>query len=106
MAKIVCGVGECAHNKMGDCCANIVSVVGASSQKDCDTCCSSFLKQTIYSELTSSATGDRTCTCLECKVKTCKHNVECCCRLDHIKVNGDNVDCYDDTNCLSFELKN
>lgn len=103
MAKIVCGVGECSHNKAGECYANIVSIKGETASSDCETCCSSFLNQTVYAELTSSTTSKAACECLECHVKTCVHNEACNCHLDHIKVNGDNVKNYAETNCLSFE---
>lgn len=106
MTKIACGVGECSHNKAGECYANLVSVAGETASKDCETCCSSFLNQTVYSELTSSTTDKSACECLECSVKTCKHNEGCTCCLDHIKVNGDNVNSYSETQCLSFEAKN
>lgn len=105
MAKIVCGVGECSHNKAGECYANLVSVSGRAASCDSETCCSSFLNQTVYSELTSSVTSKDACACLECHVNTCKHNDECNCCLDHIKVNGDNVNSYEETNCLSFEVQ-
>lgn len=104
MAKIACGVTECSHNKNGDCFANIVSITGPSAHSDSETACSSFLDQMTYSELTNcQASAGGACDCLECHVKTCKHNENCNCQLDHIKVNGDNVSSYCQTNCLSFE---
>lgn len=106
MAKIVCGVGECSHNKLGECYANFVSIVGVSAKEDCDTCCSSFLDKITYADLTSNhITGDA-CTCLDCKVETCAHNENSLCNLDHIKVDGDNVNAYSETNCLSFQPQN
>lgn len=106
MAKIACGVCECSHNKSGECFANFVSIVGETAQKGEDTCCSSFMDKTTYTELTDNVISGGCCDSLECKVKTCKHNEDCCCALDHIKVNGDDVKSYSQTNCLSFCPKN
>lgn len=103
MTKIACGVCECSHNKSGECYANFVSIVGETAQMDCDTCCSSFMDRVTYTELTDNVISGSSCDTLECKVKTCKHNDAFTCNLDHIKVNGDNVKEYSETNCLSFQ---
>lgn len=102
MTKIACGVCECSHNKSGECYANFVSIVGANARNDEDTCCSSFMDKVTYTELTNNTISGKCCDSLECCVKTCEHNEASTCNLDHIKVNGDEVKTYSQTNCLSF----
>ncbi|WP_110956154.1 DUF1540 domain-containing protein [Anaerosinus massiliensis] len=105
MARILCGVDQCSHNKTGECYSNFVSIAGSSAQKECDTSCSSFLNKTIYSELTNNTIHGGACDSLDCKVETCKYNDAYKCNLDNIQVNGINADSYDETSCSSFESK-
>jgi len=104
MARIMCGVDQCSHNKTGVCYSNFVSIEGSSAKEDCDTSCSSFLDKASYSELTSNVmSGGSACECLGCKVETCKHNNDCKCNLDSIKVDGANANYYSETSCYSFD---
>jgi hypothetical protein len=50
VARIICGVDQCSHNKSGVCHSNFVSIEGSSAKTDCDTSCSSFLDKAIYSK--------------------------------------------------------
>ncbi|MGV2685618.1 DUF1540 domain-containing protein, partial [Clostridium perfringens] len=43
MQKIYCSANNCSHNKENICFSNRTNVVGKNSDKECDTCCASFL---------------------------------------------------------------
>jgi len=103
VARIICGVDQCSHNKSGVCYSNFVSIEGSSAKTDCDTSCSSFLDKSIYAELTNNVISGGTCDSLDCKVKTCKHNNDFRCNLDSIKVDGANANYYTETSCYSFD---
>lgn len=105
MQKINCEVDNCSHNCSGTCYANRVDIGGDSAQKDCDTCCGSFLDKKNYSDLTNSSNSSSQCDCLVCTVKTCTHNCNNLCNLSSINVNGSNPNMYVETNCASFENK-
>lgn len=57
MARIGCNVLNCSHNDAGVCYANRISITGKKAHTSNHTCCSSFLDQSTYSNLTSN-----TCT--------------------------------------------
>ena len=57
MARIGCNVLNCSHNDSGVCYANRISITGKKAHTSNHTCCSSFLDQSTYSNLTSN-----TCT--------------------------------------------
>ena len=103
--KISCTVDNCSHNKSHTCFANIVKINGAGAKKDCDTCCSSFLDNKIYSSLTNNTNSSGECDSLSCNVTNCTYNCDSVCQLDSISVNGKDVNLYSETNCSSFEKK-
>ncbi|MBP2652006.1 MAG: hypothetical protein H6Q74_2831 [Firmicutes bacterium] len=105
MAEINCDVGNCSHNQSGMCYANCVDIVGGSAEKSGDTCCSSFLNHLTYSELTNNTSGSGTAKYLNCSANTCVYNDNNLCSLDSIKVNGNQVEYYTQTDCASFKLK-
>ncbi|GAA0078577.1 DUF1540 domain-containing protein [Clostridium sp. CTA-5] len=105
MQKINCGVTNCSHNCSGTCYANRVDIGGQSAQKDCDTCCGSFLDKKHYSDLTNNTNSSSECDCLVCSVETCKHNYNKLCDLSSITVDGSNPNMYTETQCESFKRK-
>jgi hypothetical protein len=102
MAKINCEVSNCSHNNSGMCYANIVSIVGSSAQKENDTCCSSFLNDLTYAELTNDIFESDACDSLKCSAETCAHNKNKLCTLENIQVSGSNAEYYTQTDCASF----
>ena len=56
MARIGCNVLNCSHNDSGVCYANRISITGKKAHTSNHTCCSSFLDQSTYSNLTSNTT--------------------------------------------------
>ncbi|SFD13654.1 DUF1540 domain-containing protein [Clostridium uliginosum] len=105
MQKINCNVNNCSHNNSGTCYANRVDIGGKSAQKDCDTCCGSFLDEKNYGDLTNNTNNPGECDCLVCNVETCTHNCNKLCNLSSINVNGANPNMYTETNCKSFSCK-
>lgn len=106
MTKIACEVSTCSHHKDGQCYANFVSIAGANADRECDTCCSSFLDRTVYSNLTANTIGEGACDCLDCKANTCKYNENAICMRGDIEVGGDGAVVYNETKCRSFEKRN
>ena len=87
MARIGCNVLNCSHNDSGVCYANRISITGKKAHTSNHTCCSSFLDQSTYSNLTSNA-----------------GNV---CSLNNIAVtsSADSANLYSETYCSSFKCK-
>lgn len=106
MAKIICEVNNCSHNKSNVCYANCVDIVGSSAKKDFDTACGSFLNKLHYSELTNNTVSSGSCDCLKCIVETCTYNSNRLCTLEEIEVSGeDQVEYHTETQCSSFKYK-
>lgn len=106
MAKITCYVGNCSHNDKNVCYANVVNVGGKSAKKDSDTSCGSFLNSTIYSKLTNNVNDQgRQCSAITCNVGTCSYNSNSLCSAKSIKVSGEGVNIYTETNCITFKTK-
>ncbi|WP_322382011.1 DUF1540 domain-containing protein [Clostridium perfringens] len=94
---------NCSHNKENICFSNRTNVVGKNSDKECDTCCASFLDRAIYGNLTNNTYDEgEPCSCLVCKVNTCRYNENELCSLNSINVSGSDVKLYSETNCESF----
>lgn len=102
MARISCEVSNCSHNDTGICHANIVDIVGSSAQKENDTCCSSFLHERTYSQLTNDVFQSGPCERLKCSAVTCAYNSSHLCTLENIEVTGNHADYYTQTDCASF----
>lgn len=102
MVRIRCEVTNCSHNDAGICHANTVDIVGSSAQKENDTCCSSFLNELTYGQLTNNILEEGACNSLKCSAVTCAYNRNKLCTLDNIEVSGNNVDYYTQTDCASF----
>jgi Domain of Unknown Function (DUF1540) len=107
MGKIKCGALNCSHNKSEVCYANMITVVGKNSEKECDTSCSSFLDSATYGSLTNNiyAGNGNPCDAIGCQVNTCIYNTKELCSLDTIKVAGDNAMLYNQTTCQSFDKR-
>ncbi|MCR1949463.1 MULTISPECIES: DUF1540 domain-containing protein [unclassified Clostridium] len=103
MQKIYCSANNCSHNKENICFANRINVVGKNSDVESDTCCGSFLDRYTYGNLTNNVydEGDP-CSCLVCKVNSCKYNENQLCSLNSINVSGNDAKLYSQTNCESF----
>lgn len=106
MAKINCDVTNCSHNKSNTCFANRINVSGGNADKECETCCATFLDKALYSTLTNN-TNDygKDCSAIVCDVKTCYYNENKLCTADSINVFGENVNLYEETNCGTFKKK-
>lgn len=107
MERINCNVINCSHNNSHICYADKIFINGEKAHKDRHTCCSSFLDESIYSNLSSNV-NNRNCEELVCTVKNCKYNKDgSLCTLDNILVapETDRVNLYIETCCSSFECK-
>ncbi len=107
MARIECNVMNCSHNNEGVCYANKISVTGKKAHTSNHTCCSSFLNQSTYNNLTSNVSPNDSCNYIGCNVKTCTYNVSNICSLDNISVTSiaDTTNLYAETYCSSFKCK-
>ena len=106
MSKINCSVSNCSHNNESTCFANIINVGGKSAKKDSDTCCASFLDVRLYSGLTNNVNDKGSeCNAITCNVGTCTYNSNMLCNAKNIEVNGENVNLYSETDCLTFKNK-
>lgn len=106
MVKIKCEVTNCSHNNEHVCYANIINVGGSRAQKDCDTCCGSFLDSESYGHLTSNINSvGNPCEAITCNVGTCTYNSSNICNANFIQVSGESVNIYSETNCKTFRTK-
>ncbi|MBC6696066.1 DUF1540 domain-containing protein [Terrisporobacter mayombei] len=107
MAKIDCSVTNCSHNKSSICYANIVNISGGAAEKECNTCCDSFLDYKHYSNLTNNTNDAGPCDALVCSVETCVYNNNKACTADGIQVDfhGNEPVIYTETNCATFKHK-
>ena len=84
MARIGCNVLNCSHNDSGVCYANRISITGKKAHTSNHTCCSSFLDQSTYSNLTSNTCTNGSCDYIGCNVKTCAYNAGNVCSLNNM----------------------
>ena len=61
MPAINCNINNCAHNTNGTCYANKISVNGKKARTSNNTCCSSFVNESGYSNLTNSTLDSNPC---------------------------------------------
>ncbi|MGL5675829.1 MAG: DUF1540 domain-containing protein [Cellulosilyticaceae bacterium] len=105
MTKVACSVENCSYNNNFECYAKSVAIGGIGSTTEKNTCCGTFLNQDQYSNLAEHTAYKSICKELTCNVASCRHYVENRCKLDAIKVVGENPSTlYVDTDCSNFEL--
>ena len=107
MPAINCNINNCAHNTNGTCYANKISVNGKKARTSNNTCCSSFVNESGYSNLTNSTLDSNPCNSLNCTVKTCVNNAGNICALRDISItsHADNANLLSETYCGSFRCK-
>lgn len=107
MTLVGCNVNSCAHNTNGSCYANKVSINGKKAKTSNNTCCSSFVNESGYSNLSNSALDDTQCNSLYCNVKTCVNNAGSICALRDVGItsNADSASALSQTYCGSFRCK-
>lgn len=107
MENISCSVINCSHNDGGTCYANKISVNGKKARTSVHTCCSSFLDESVYSNLTNNTNDDGPCKMALCNVKTCTYNAGTVCSLHDLAVttHTSNANLYSETSCASFKCK-
>jgi len=106
MKKINCNVTNCSHNKSKVCYSNRVDVKGVGSKSVDDTCCSSFLIESTYGNLTNNTNSISNCDALTCNVKNCEQNNNSACNLDSITISSNIcVKLYSETSCTDFNPK-
>ena len=104
MTAINCNINNCAHNTNGTCYANKISVNGKKARTSNNTCCSSFVNESGYSNLTNSTLDSNPCNSLNCTVKTCVNNAGNICALRDVSItsHADNANLLSETYCGSF----
>ena len=107
MPAINCNINNCAHNTNGTCYANKISVNGKKARTSNNTCCSSFVNESGYSNLTNSTLDSNPCNSLNCTVKTCVNNAGNICALRDVYItsHADNANLLSETYCGSFRCK-
>ena len=107
MPAIKCNIDNCAHNTNGTCYANKISVNGKKARTSNNTCCSSFVNESGYSNLTNSTLDSNPCNSLNCTVKTCVNNAGNICALRDVSItsHADNANLLSETYCGSFRCK-
>ena len=107
MPAINCNINNCAHNTNGTCYANKISVNGKKARTSNNTCCSSFVNESGYSNLTNSTLDSNPCNSLNCTVKTCVNNAGNICALRDVSITShtDNANLLSETYCGSFRCK-
>ena len=107
MQAINCNINNCAHNTNGTCYANKISVNGKKARTSNNTCCSSFVNESGYSNLTNSTLDSNPCNSLNCTVKTCVNNAGNICALRDVSItsHADNANLLSETYCGSFRCK-
>ena len=95
MPAINCNINNCAHNTNGTCYANKISVNGKKARTSNNTCCSSFVNESGYSNLTNST------------LETCVNNAGNICALRDVSItsHADNANLLSETYCGSFRCK-
>lgn len=107
MTLVGCNVNNCAHNTNGTCHSNKVSVNGKKARTSNNTCCSSFVNESGYSNFSNSTLENNQCNCLSCNVKTCVNNAGNICALSSVSItsNVDSTNSSCETYCNSFRCK-
>ena len=107
MPAINCNINNCAHNTNGTCYANKISVNGKKARTSNNTCCSSFVNESGYSNLTNRTLDSNACNSLNCTVKTCVNNAGNICALRDVSItsHADNANLLSETYCGSFRCK-
>ena len=107
MPAINCNINNCTHNTNGTCYANKISVNGKKARTSNNTCCSSFVNESGYSNLTNSTLDSNPCNSLNCTVKTCVNNAGNICALRDVSItsHADNANLLSETYCGSFRCK-
>ena len=107
MPAINCNINNCAHNTNGTCYANKISVNGKKARTSNNTCCSSFVNESGYSNLTNSTLDSNPCNSLNCTVKTCVNNAGNICALRDVSItsHADTANLLSETYCGSFRCK-
>ena len=107
MPAINCNINNCAHNTNGTCYANKISVNGKKARTSNNTCCSSFVNESGYANLTNSTLDSNPCNSLNCTVKTCVNNAGNICALRDVSItsHADNANLLSETYCGSFRCK-
>lgn len=107
MALVGCNVNNCAHNTNSTCYANKISVNGKKARTSNNTCCSSFVNESGYSDFSNSALDDTQCSSVNCTVKTCVNNAGVICALRDVAItsNADSANALSQTYCGSFRCK-
>ena len=107
MPAINCNINNCAHNTNGTCYANKISVNGKKARTSNNTCCSSFVNESGYSNLTNSTLDSNPCNSLNCTVKTCVNNAGNICALRDVSItsHADNAKLLSETYCGSCRCK-
>ena len=107
MPAINCNINNCAHNTNRTCYANKISVNGKKARTSNNTCCSSFVNESGYSNLTNSTLDSNPCNSLNCTVKTCVNNAGNICALRDVSItsHADNANLLSETYCGSFRCK-
>ena len=107
MPAINCNINNCAHNTNGTCYANKISVNGKKARTSNNTCCSSFVNESGYSNLTNSTLDSNPCNSLNYTVKTCVNNAGNICALRDVSItsHADNANLLSETYCGSFRCK-
>ena len=107
MPAINCNINNCAHNTNGTCYANKISVNGKKARTSNNTCCSSFVNESGYSNLTNSTLDSNPCNSLNCTVKTCVNNAGNICALRDVSItsHADNANLLSETYCGRFRCK-
>ena len=107
MPAINCNINNCAHNTNGTCFANKIAVNGKKARTSNNTCCSSFVNESGYSNLTNSTLDSNPCNSLNCTVKTCVNNAGNICALRDVSItsHADNANLLSETYCGSFRCK-
>lgn len=107
MTLVGCNVNNCAHNTNGTCYANKVSVNGKKARTSNNTCCSSFVSESNFSNFSNNALYGSQCNSLSCNVKTCVNNAGNICALRDVAItsNADSANLSSETYCGSFRCK-
>lgn len=107
MTLVGCNVNNCAYNSNGNCFANKISVNGKKARTSNNTCCSSFVNESGYSNFSNSSSDNNQCGYVSCNVKTCVNNAGNICALRDVAItsNVDSANTSSETYCGSFRCK-
>lgn len=100
MTGLDCSVSTCYYNEDKCCCRSEIQVNGDSADKNDDTCCGSFKKQS--SETTNSSKTPNPELSVGCDALNCVYNEDKICNADHIDISGHSADKSEQTLCSTF----